>query len=60
MKVSARGFLALGKAVRDMPIGDMRDVRGFSDPFRSLMDMSVAEYSAVDLPPSLLLLDLID
>ena len=38
----------MGKAVRDVPIGDMRDVRGFSGPFRSLMDMSVAEYSAVD------------
>jgi len=52
MKVSAKEvFLAVGKAVRDMPIGDMRDVRGFfSDPFRSLMDMSVAEYSAVDFP----------
>ena len=56
----SKGGLAVGKAVRDMPIGDMGDVRGFSDPSRSLMDMSVAEYSAVDFPPSLLLLDLLD
>ena len=56
----SKGGLAGEKAVRDMSIGGMRDVRGFSGPFRSLMDVFIAEYAAVDFPPSLLLLDLLD
>ena len=61
MKVSAKGVFGGGEGSEGYAYWRHEGCgRFFSDPFRSLMDMSVAEYSAVDFPPSLLLLDLLD